>query len=179
MAGRPIQMGVPSTKMSASRICWRTPGHSSPSPSSEVTPGRMLRSATRTVPLDETPWDSSAERTSPMILSVLETSVEDLSEQFRAKALRLFITCGLSFWLGQVVSTACNSFSDALGLHHDSGHNLRDDAFIMPTSHLRDDQAQEDRHQYNGPEPKEVHFEANHAEEDGQGKKHHLVGQPT
>jgi hypothetical protein len=47
----------------------------------------MLRSATRTVPLDETPWDSSAERTSPMILSVLETSAEDLSEQFRAKAL--------------------------------------------------------------------------------------------
>jgi hypothetical protein len=51
----------------------------------------MLRSATRTVPLDETPWDSSAERTSPMILSVLEPSGEDLSEQFRANALRLFI----------------------------------------------------------------------------------------
>jgi hypothetical protein len=114
-----------------------------------------------------------------MILSVLETSAEDLSEQFRAKALRLFITRGGSFWLGYPVSTACNSFSDALGLHHDGGHNLRYDAFATPNSHLRDDQAQEDRHQDNGPEPQEVRCEANNAEDEGQGKKHHLLGQPS
>jgi len=47
----------------------------------------MLQSDTRTVPLDETPWDSSATRTSPMSLSVLETFIDDLSEQLRANAL--------------------------------------------------------------------------------------------
>jgi hypothetical protein len=37
----------------------------------------------------------------------------------------------------------------------------------------------ENRHQDNGPEPHEVHCEANHAEQDGQGNEHHLVCQPT
>jgi hypothetical protein len=46
LEGWPIQMGVPSTKMLASRICRRISGHSSPPPSSEVTLGRTLRSDT-------------------------------------------------------------------------------------------------------------------------------------
>src|SRR5665213_2952385 len=65
-------------------------------------------------------------------------------------------------------------FSDTLGLHHYSGHNLRDGAFATSTSHLQDDQAQESGHQDNGAEPQEVHCEANHAQQDGQGKKHYL-----
>ena len=71
-----------------SRIRWRMPGHASPSPSSEVTPGLMSWSATRIVSRIST----SCLRNSPPIRSII-LSVEEgspplrLSVQLRAIAL--------------------------------------------------------------------------------------------
>src|SRR5918994_3792711 len=45
----PSQVGVPRMTMSEARIFSLTAGHSSPSPSSELTPGRTFRSTRRTV----------------------------------------------------------------------------------------------------------------------------------
>ena len=84
--GWPSQMGVPRTRMSASRILARRSGQSSPSPSSDLTPGLMLRSATRTIS-PETLWAFSSSSTSPSSLSVDDFSRTGLSVQLRATAV--------------------------------------------------------------------------------------------
>jgi threonine dehydrogenase-like Zn-dependent dehydrogenase len=53
------------TRMSASMMRWRSAGHSSPGPSSEVTPGLMSRSTTRTGGSAVTSWVASSSRTWP------------------------------------------------------------------------------------------------------------------
>src|SRR4051812_41947443 len=74
--------------MSASRIWRRIFGQSSPGPSSDVTPGRMSRSAMRTVPELLTSCSFNANRSSSSSLSVLDDSFDDFSEQLSANALR-------------------------------------------------------------------------------------------
>ena len=97
--GCPIQIGRPSRKMSAARIFRRSVGHSSPSPSSDRTPGLMFLSAARTgFSGVSTPWRSNAARRSPSSRSVEDFSlaVEGFSEQLSAKAVRL-LSCGMPF----------------------------------------------------------------------------------
>jgi hypothetical protein len=60
--------------MSASRIRRLSSGHSSPSPSSDVTPGFTSWSAIRIVPRNPTSRFFSSETRSPIILSVEELS---------------------------------------------------------------------------------------------------------
>jgi hypothetical protein len=83
--GCPSQIGVPSTKMSASRMRLRSAGQSSPSPSSLLTPGLISRSTART----SSP-STSCSRNSPSNSlsnsSQLELSGDAFRVQFRARA---------------------------------------------------------------------------------------------
>src|SRR3569623_1161751 len=84
----PIQIGPPKINMSCDRIFVRNAGHSSPSPSSEVTPGLMSSAATRTVSVIFTSRSANALASTAIIASVEDSfSGSALSVQLRAIAV--------------------------------------------------------------------------------------------
>src|SRR5882672_608952 len=76
----PNQIGVPTTMMSAALILSKIPGHSSPSPSSDVTPSGTLKSTTRITSL-VTSSASNHSITLSISACVLETSGDFFSVQ--------------------------------------------------------------------------------------------------
>jgi hypothetical protein len=82
----PIQIGPAKIRISCARIFSRSPGHSSPSPSSLVTPGLMSSAATRTVSVSVTSASANASFNTAIIASV-EDSPLGLSVQLSAMAL--------------------------------------------------------------------------------------------
>src|SRR5690606_24701493 len=84
--GWPIQIGVAITRMSASITCLRNAGHSSPLPSSAVTPGLTSWSTTRADDV-ATPWLAIALSNRSSIFWVEEAVGDGVSVQLRPKAL--------------------------------------------------------------------------------------------
>src|SRR3569623_916774 len=84
----PIQIGPPKINMSCASIFSRNAGHSSPSPSSEVTPGLMSSAATRTVSVTFTSRSANALASTAIIASVEDSLFGSaLSVQLRAIAV--------------------------------------------------------------------------------------------
>jgi hypothetical protein len=83
--GLPSQVGVAKRRISASRIWARMPGHSSPSPSSDSTPGGIEWSTARTE-ATSTPSARSASATTSASASVFDFAGLAFSVQLMRRA---------------------------------------------------------------------------------------------